>query len=346
MSAKRIDFSKALEAWRRGDLAIDGSVALSGQGTAGHGPVSAFHGLRPDALLSTGDANAVLAAVGAKDDGIAAALRGAALLALGRGPAASDAFARALDAGVPRAALDTFVSDLFGSWSRALDGQTAGIDDLQAMTAQSRSVVRIEHEDGTFFGSGVLIRGDSLAPRLGPTPVVLTCAHVCCDAPGALPSGWSTPLAPAKARVVFVDGTRRDLPGGGRTARTPIAVTGVAWRSVVADLDACALRIDAPPSWASPLPFSARDPLPNRSRIYLTSFPRGGPVRLSFEDNRPTGFCGGWFEHTLAAAAGSSGGPIFHRADHGVVGLHRGVKEVEGHAVWVGALRQQASRPG
>ncbi|MEZ4466371.1 MAG: serine protease [bacterium] len=188
---------------------------------------------------------------------------------------------------------------------------------LLTAAAQAAAVGRVHARGGRFVGSGVLVDAGLLVAAAAGRPALLTCAHVCTDVPGALPTGWPAPLAPEEAEVRFPG---FPAAGPGQT----VAVAGVLWRAPVAELDACLLGLATPPAGVAPLAVSEVEVQPLDSRVYLMGFPRGEELAISMEQSVVRGVAEGRLTYDLDALRGTSGGPIFHWADLGLVALHRG----------------------
>lgn len=336
---REIRLSAALAEWRAGRLTLADAFVLRGAPNEAEQVLDALDAdltSLPFAPLTDGG----------PDPAIGWTLRAGAALARGQLADAHADVERALAAGAPMPLLDRALDRLLDqAGKRALGGPMRTVAWLVTAGAQTRSVVRIESRGGVFCGTGVVVLGRALHPSLDDRPLVLTCAHVCCDDPGPLPDGWSTPLDPAEAELVLPGGA--SPPASESDAELPvrIAVEGVLWRSRVGELDACALAPAGPlPAWATPIEPSAAEVFAGATRTYLFGYPGGGPLMFSGEESLVDAVGWGRFSHGLGAEPGSSGGPVFHFDDSGLVGLHRGEQDGVGQATLLSAIRIAIAR--
>lgn len=196
-------------------------------------------------------------------------------------------------------------------------------DALQACGA----VARIERASGAGVGTGFVVRGDALHPRLGAGPVLVTNAHVISDdgVDGALPS--------AEARVRFEVDARADR------GYVPLAVQQLLWSSPPAeigdvvradshfDVTLCTLAGPKPPSQL--LMQAPRVPLPSaQSRAYIIGHPDGDGLQFSVADSEllAVGAGGKLVHYRTPTVGGSSGSPVFD-ADWKVYALHHAGSE-------------------
>lgn len=238
--------------------------------------------------------------------------------------------------GVSTEQLDGVLRSMAPRITRSL-GETTMITSADYLVVGERikATVRIQQRGGAFYGSGVLVDAGSLLPKGGLA--VLTCAHVCCDAPGPLPTGLIAPLAPAEAEVVFCP-FPEDAPV------LAVAISQVLWSSPIEKFDAALLGIDQAAPDVRAIAFSKSEVLPLGSRAYLMGYPGGEQLHISLEESMVQGAERGFFSYRLEGRPGMSGGPVFNRADHQLAGIHQGRVGREHWGVLVAALQHQAHK--
>jgi hypothetical protein len=172
-------------------------------------------------------------------------------------------------------------------------------------------VARIQHALDGGGGTGFLMRGSDLDPRLGAEPVLVTNAHV------LDPDGASGGLALEDAVVSF-----HALEGVSPTDVFTIAPDGVLWSSPREKLDVTIVRLQTPPPLTKPYPIAKQ--VPSRgARVIAIGHPAGGTLSLSLNDNElldveTPGFR---VHYRTPTEGGSSGSPIFSR-EWKLVSLH------------------------
>ncbi len=228
--------------------------------------------------------------------------------------------------------------------------------------ARAAAVGVVRRADGRRVGTGFLLRGSDLDPRLGAEPVFLTNAHVMSPDPNDRPA-----VERAGAEVLFEAGD----------ARSSHRVGEIVWSSPVERLDACLARLDPTPALA-PLPVHEADlprpPEPGaapdlESRLYIVGHPLGGPLSFSIQDNvlldhegppagKPSLDGRVLLHYRTPTEPGSSGSPVFDPVGWRVVALHRAggmvMRRLNGRGgtypanegVWIGSIRAALAARG
>jgi hypothetical protein len=166
----------------------------------------------------------------------------------------------------------------------------------------ARAVGRIEL-NGRGFGSGFVMDAGML--RRGWTgQVLITNNHVVSrtDAEAG---------RPGDVEVVFESGQR-------------LRIDEVLWESGVDDLDVTIAKLDGVVE--APAYRVRADSPSDGARLYLISYPGGGELSFSLEDNRLLEQDGTWLHYRTPSLPGSSGGPVFD-AKWDLVAIHRGGSE-------------------
>lgn len=205
-----------------------------------------------------------------------------------------------------------------------------------------RAVARLETQTGQGMGTGFLVRGRDLAARFGDELLLLTNAHVVCDAPHV-----GAALRSAQARVRF-----ECLAA---TGAGPSVVQEVLAFSPPAKLDFALLRLREAVRHGDPLPLSPLSPnRDQRLRLYAIGYPLGGRLSLSLHDNLLVDFRDPYVHYRTPTDPGSSGSPIFDD-QWNLVALHHagnvrmrrlgpegGTYEAN-EGIWIEAIRQHLS---
>ena len=181
----------------------------------------------------------------------------------------------------------------------------------------ARSVARIEDESERGIGTGFLMLGRDLDPKLGDEKLLLTNCHVVSDDPYVT----NPPaLAPEEAIIVFGPGAE-------------YTVADVIWSSPPNRLDAAVLRLEGDLSDFEPLRIAKRLPLADgEQRVYIIGHPRGGDLSFSIHDNAlidhegpPEGVPSRddivRIHYRAPTEGGSSGSPVFN-SQWRAIGLH------------------------
>jgi hypothetical protein len=172
-------------------------------------------------------------------------------------------------------------------------------------------VGRIQHQLDGGGGTGFLMRGSDLDPRLGAAPVLVTNAHV------IDPDGTSDGLAPGDVVISF-----HALEGVDPSDVFKVPDDGVIWSSPREKLDVTIVRLDAAPPLARPYPVFQQAPKKG-SRVIAIGHPAGGMLSLSLNDNELLDVESPGFRmhYRTPTEGGSSGSPIFTK-DWKLVSLH------------------------
>jgi hypothetical protein len=252
-------------------------------------------------------------------------------------------------AATPRAALERVLGEpgiVTWEWMRT------GLARAAAVGAVRRAA------DGRRVGTGFLLRGSDLDPRLGAEPVFLTNAHVMSPDPGDRAA-----VDGPGAEVLFEAGEAGSSASAHR-------VREILWSSPVERLDACLARLDPVPARA-PLPVHEAallaPPAPGAApdmeqRLYIVGHPLGGPLSFSIQDNvildhegppagKPSLEGRVLLHYRTPTEPGSSGSPVFDPVGWRVVALHhaggmvmrrlngRGGTYPANEGIWIGSIR-------
>jgi V8-like Glu-specific endopeptidase len=161
------------------------------------------------------------------------------------------------------------------------------------------SVARIGFEPTRGVGTGFLLKGAILNPRLGDELYLLTNSHVVSPGP-------EVPMAmrPADAIVTF-----EGLPGAEHQSWT---VKDLIFNSPIRELDVSLLRLDRTVPGVEPYPIAPA--LPDRDgdrRAYVVGHPLGGGVSFSLQDNLLLDWDQRLVHYRTPTEPGSSGSPVF-----------------------------------
>lgn len=324
-------------------------------------PASADHGLALDRARHTADAVAAaeralreLSRRPALDDA-AVQLAIAAELVAGNLPAALRRL-RALPA-ARHAELEPLLAKVWGvgraprpPGARGADNAEStrggGLHDLawlRRLEAQGRQAWRlVDGASGAAAGTAAVIRGEWISPALAGLPLVVTCSHVCTERPPR--PGAPPPVPPSRAVLEWRDDDAGAAPRSAKIAR-------LRWESPVDELDASLLEVDGLPDDAQPPAAPPAGAVLAGDRIYLWSYPGGGSLALSFEDNDIEEVRDPHLYYDLATAGGSSGGPVFASDRHALVAIHRGEAIADGRRhgtsfeILLRAMRAELTKP-
>ena len=172
-----------------------------------------------------------------------------------------------------------------------------------------RTIARFETQFGQGMGSGLLVRGSKLHPRLGDRWLVMTNAHVLSPDDSVRPA-----LRKENARVTF--------QGHVGNERGPFPVTEILWSSPPHELDATLSVVAQVPQVVPDYAISERPPNPGQeNRIYAIGHPLGGDLSLSIHDNLLLDFLEPRIHYRTPTEPGSSGSPLFDD-QWNLIGLH------------------------
>lgn len=175
-----------------------------------------------------------------------------------------------------------------------------------------RLVARICDPFRNSIGSGFLVKGAQLDPRLGDERVLVTNAHVVSDDP-AVRKDYRQALVPAKVVVRFDAWQKQPQE---------FAAKEILWTSPPWQLDTTVLRLDPAPPAGDDAPFAEDLPDPAKGpRVYVIGYPKGGPLAISLNDNALLAHDGLHLHYRAPTEPGSSGSPVFNR-DWELIGVH------------------------
>ena len=190
---------------------------------------------------------------------------------------------------------------------------------MDTMYQRCAAIARVFHTTtGQPWGTGFLVRGDSLNPNWGEGPVFVTNAHVVSTNPAD-----EAPLRPEHATAEF---TR--LPG-----RPPAKLGELLFTSSRVQLDVTILRVQ-PPTGVAVLSSTDFLPVPSQTgsqpqRIYVIGHPKGGELAVSLYDNSLVGYKGDYVHYRSPTEGGSSGSPVFTRAWELIAIHHRAMEDLQ-----------------
>ena len=190
---------------------------------------------------------------------------------------------------------------------------------MDTMYQRCAAIARVFNSTtGQPWGTGFLVRGDSLNPNWGQAPVFVTNAHVVSTDPAD-----DAPLRPENAEAEF---TR--LPG-----RPSAKLNSLLFTSPRVRLDVTILRVQ-PPSGVSILTSDEFLTIPSQptaqpQRIYVVGHPKGADLAVSLYDNSLVGYQGDCVHYRSPTEGGSSGSPVFTREWKLVAIHHRAMEELQ-----------------
>ena len=202
--------------------------------------------------------------------------------------------------------------------------------------ASSVGRVKVGYET---IGTGFLVRGRDLAPKLGDEIFFLTNAHVVSGgrAGEGLQRIGMTGVNPAKVEQVRI---AFDASAG--SAVKDALACELVWESPVAELDAALLRFCPALTGVEPCPIAPLLPelkvagyqnARRNSRVFVIGHPQGGELSISVEDcdlldRGPKTQLGDDFKgieflhYRTPTEPGNSGSPVFEELGWSVIGLH------------------------
>ncbi len=189
------------------------------------------------------------------------------------------------------------------------DTNVVSLRSYQLGLERCRAVARIEDVeelDDHGFGTGFLLRGDSLCDGLGERWFVLTNNHVV-----SATDQRALPLA--RARVSFK--ALGDEP-------IDVVPKSIVWSSPREELDATLLEVDPPAKEIEPYVLATYVPREDEgARVYVIGHPGGGGLSLSINDNRLLDHDDRRLHYRAPTEGGSSGSPVFNQRWQ-LLGLH------------------------
>ena len=175
--------------------------------------------------------------------------------------------------------------------------------------ARCAAVGRIGVETTRGVGTGFLLPGKELHPKLGDEFYLLTNSHVVSPGPEV-----SMAVRPEDAVVTF-----EALPGAeGKSWK----VKKLIFNSPIAEFDATLLQLDGPVPAVDPYPIAPA--LPDRNgqkRVYVVGYPLGGGLSFSMQDNLLLDWNKRLVHYRTPSEPGSSGSPVFDDQWR-LIGLH------------------------
>jgi len=194
---------------------------------------------------------------------------------------------------------------------------------LQTGLLEARRVGRIHNKDGHALATGFLLDGGLLGEEFRSLPLFLTCNH--CVAGSGNRHEFAIPWP--EAAIVF------------QQMQTDPSVKGEASflqslsESAPHQLNYTLLLLDRWPGTVGDLKIAPRLPLPE-SKVFVISYPRGGGLSISLDDNAVVGEADasetfprvlppGMFHYRAPTEGGSSGAPVFN-AHWEVLAVHIG----------------------
>jgi hypothetical protein len=193
---------------------------------------------------------------------------------------------------------------------------------LRAMLEQQWRAWRVVRAvDRKPYGSAAVVNGAWFAPHLAGRSLVLTCAHVCSN---ETPSpGEPEILPPSEAALDWISDEEVWEGSDGQPGLLRVKGKDPVWVSPVKGLDASLLEVEAlPPRAHQPETEPTVEVTPGDG-IYIWSYPGGGTLCSSIQDNAILSTANPYFCYETFAEGGSSGAPVFSEQTHELIGLHR-----------------------
>ncbi|HEY7724492.1 MAG TPA: serine protease [Anaeromyxobacteraceae bacterium] len=190
-------------------------------------------------------------------------------------------------------------------------------------------VARVCDRTGRSIGTGFLLKGAHLDPRLGDELVLVTNAHVVSNDIAVRAS--EDALDPSQATARF------DAWPKGKGARE-FGVRSLVWTSPPGQLDATVLRLDPAPPAGETYPVASVMPaLAKRPLVYVIGHPRGGGLSIALNDNLLIDQDDRRLHYRAPTEPGSSGSPVFDE-QWDLIGLHhagdREMKRLHGEGTY------------
>ncbi len=175
-----------------------------------------------------------------------------------------------------------------------------------------RFVAQVRTPTGEGFGTGFLIRGKDIDPKLGEELLLLTNAHVVSDDPAVRAAKGSLPSEDA---VIVFEALES-------AAGQEYHVAELLWSSPPDELDATLLRIDPPVTSLAPYPVTQNLPLADgKQKVYVIGHPGGRSLSISLQDNLLLDYDQRLLHYRAPTEGGSSGSPVFN-SQWKLIGLH------------------------
>nr|VFJ63290.1 MAG: V8-like Glu-specific endopeptidase [Candidatus Kentron sp. FW] len=189
---------------------------------------------------------------------------------------------------------------------------------LKMALDRCHAVGLVTKKDGTGIGTGFVINGKSLSPRLADDWYFLTNSHVVTDNDNVIKHSLPNqkPIKPDQARITF-ELLFEDQP-------RVFQVKELIWTSPPDELDASLLQLDKPfyDDGVAPYPIEQKLPdIDDKSRIYIAGHPGGRRLTISLHDNHLIDYDDHLMQYRTPTDPGSSGSPVFND-QWDLVGLH------------------------
>lgn len=201
-----------------------------------------------------------------------------------------------------------FLAKQADSLEKQFGGQFLSFRTYCEGVSRGRSVARIGLSPEEHVGTGFLIEGGDLDPRLTGQRLVLTCDHVVSNVN-------ANSLNPRRAVVTF----RAEAD----TVRQ-FGVSSVAWSSPEGDLDVSVLRLDGDTGGLPVVPWARSAPTRDDNRVLIFGHAVGGALSFSLGDNRLVDLNERFIQYRAPTVGGSSGSPVFNLEWELVAVHHRG----------------------
>jgi hypothetical protein len=167
------------------------------------------------------------------------------------------------------------------------------------------AIARIERTDRRGEGTGWLARSGDLFQNGSDEPVLVTNAHVVCDAATPVPGAFQFDEIVANFQIL----------------KHETLATGVVWCSPVEQFDCTVLRLKDAPNVTLPLASRKVRAFKPPPRMYIIGHPGGRDLELSLQDNHLLDCDDTYLHYRTPTEGGSSGSPVFDETWN-VVGLH------------------------
>ncbi len=168
---------------------------------------------------------------------------------------------------------------------------------------RASGVAQIVDRSGNGHGSGFLLRGKDIHPRIDEEWVVVTNAHVVSDDP-AERSASPAALPADEVRVRFE----------AKDPERELDVDRILFSSPRTELDCTILSLAEAIDHQSPYPLAKRLPLVGKNqRVYVIGHPRGGGLSYSMDDNLLLDLERPEVHYRAPTEGGSSGSPVFNQ---------------------------------
>lgn len=201
-----------------------------------------------------------------------------------------------------------FLSKQADSLERQFGGQFLSFRAYCDGVSRGRAVARIGHSAEEHFGTGFLIDGIDIDPRLAGQRLLVTCDHV-------VSNKDFRALRPNRAVVTF----RAD----DKSIRT-FGVQSVLWSRPEGDLDVSILRLDGDLGDLPVVPWAQAPPSPEEKRVLIFGHAQGGALSFSLGDNSLVDQNEHYLQYRTPTVGGSSGSPVFNTDWQLVAVHHRG----------------------